>query len=91
MSAARQAADLGGTFEGPGLGPRSRSSSAPGGVRGEERLVGRAALEQVAVDGQRDDHIGAGAERQVEVGLAGHRRGARIDDDDGGAARRAPP
>ena len=70
--------------------PRARRSTAAalaqavgaGRVRGQERLVGGAAFEQVAVDGEGHHDVGAGTERQVDVGLAGHVRGARIDHDD---------
>ena len=55
-------------------------------VRRQERLVGVAVLEQVAVNRQRHRQIGARLHRQVQVGLLGERRRPRIDDHERRAA-----
>ena len=56
------------------------------GVLAQERLVRVAVLEEIPMDRERDDNVGAGLDREVHVGAARERRGAGIDDDELGAA-----
>ena len=51
-------------------------------VRGEERLIGEALLEQEAVDRERHGEVGARPHGQVQVGRLRDGRGPRVDDDE---------
>ena len=50
-----------------------------GRVRVQERLVGVAVFEEIAVHGQRDDDVRAWFDREMQVRRARLRSGARID------------
>src|SRR5262249_31948316 len=76
--------DLRGLVDRPGRGARGELVDA-GGVGGEEAAIGVAAREQRRDRRERDRQVGTGAQREVEIGAAGQRRGARIDDDELGA------
>ena len=79
-----EAGDRGGAGDRPRLGGGPQFGDA-GRVIAEERLVGQTALEQVAVQGERDRQVGARPQRQVQVGLLGERRPPWVDDDERGA------
>ena len=51
-------------------------------VLAQKRLVGEAVREEVSMDGQRDDDVGAGRDGEMDVGRPGERGGSRIDDDE---------
>ena len=55
------------------------------GVRVQEIEIGMAALEHLTRNRERDRQIGAGPDGEVQVGLAGERGPAGIDDDELGA------
>ena len=81
----RHARHLGSPLECPRRRPFTQQLGA-GRVGGQEREVGAAGLEEVAVDRQGHDQIGARPDGEVQVRLTRDPGRARIDHDDPGAA-----
>ena len=75
-----------GSLEGPRFGALAQPLGAAG-VLAEKILVGEAVREEKPVHGQSDGDVGAGFDREVDVGRPGERGGSRVNDDKCRAAR----